>query len=287
MNDSFYILELFSGHGSVSSIMGRIIGCQVETLDMDPRSGASMCVNILDWGQEHADDLRERHGTRRPIIFASPPCEHYSRARTTSPRDLTLADKRVAMVERIARELDACAVIMENPVGLLAGRDVARFLGHIYTVDYCQYGALYRKPTHLWSSVGLPPVFAPRECPLDGRCQAMVRDVAAGRWVHVDRVAGNAYEDKIRIPDQLVVCFTRGLLPHLIEWATMRSRDGEYEVEEIIDAREDDAGTREVLIRWKGYAIPGWTPFENLYQPITGYDFASTAVRGRVLAWGA
>ena len=79
-------------------------------------------------------------------IWASPPCTHYSRARTKAktPRDLEGSD---AIVQKVLDILDfyiTCSWFMENPEsGLLKGREVVAGLP-FQVVDYCKYGKPYR-----------------------------------------------------------------------------------------------------------------------------------------------
>ena len=55
---------------------------------------------------------------------------------------------------------------IENPAsGLLHTRPCMQYQGKPYRLDYCQYGAPYKKATHLWS---ICPHLRPRTC--TGRC---------------------------------------------------------------------------------------------------------------------
>ena len=75
-------------------------------------------------------------------IWASPPCTHYSRARTKAktPRDLDGSDAFVQKVLDIIDHYGAPDWFMENPEsGLLKGREVVAGLP-MRVVDYCKYG---------------------------------------------------------------------------------------------------------------------------------------------------
>ena len=81
---------MFSGTGSIGSVFASR-GWDVTSLDILP--GATITSDILDWNYKiyppsHFD-----------FIWASPPCTHYSMARTTAktPRDFEGAD---AIVQR-------------------------------------------------------------------------------------------------------------------------------------------------------------------------------------------
>ena len=92
------------------------------------------------------------------LIWASPPCTHYSCARTyaKTPRDLEGSDRLVAKVLDLADELN-CYYIIENPhSGLLKTRPVVQGIP-MKVVDYCRYGAAYRKRTALWTNSTYEP----------------------------------------------------------------------------------------------------------------------------------
>jgi len=96
---------------------------------------------------------------RGPIdfVWASPPCTHYSRARTTGgPRDLEGSDRLVQKCLDLCAELGA-PFVMENPfTGLLKSRDVVAGIP-MRVVDYCKCGAPYRKRTALWTNTEFMP----------------------------------------------------------------------------------------------------------------------------------
>ena len=110
------------------------------------------------------------------VIWASPPCDQYSRARTRAkhPRNLTLADSLVAKaIEIIAyfQELnpDLIWFIENGDTTLLWGREVARDLKTYVVLDYCQYnGPGYRKRTRIAHSGNLHweprPLCDPKVC---------------------------------------------------------------------------------------------------------------------------
>ena len=98
-------------------------------------------------------------GSDPDVIWCSPPCTHYSIARTnaTTPRDLIGSD---AMVQKC---LDIIAYwrpkywFIENPqTGLLKTREVVQGI-NFKDVDYCMYGAPYRKRTRLWTDCTWTP----------------------------------------------------------------------------------------------------------------------------------
>ena len=141
------IWDICCGTGSVSNVW-REHGHEALTLDIDPKCSPDICTDIMSW--EYTDFSLEDPDA----IWCSPPCTHYSIARTNAktPRDLEGAD---AIVQRC---LDIIAYwrprywFIENPqTGLLKTRYVVQGL-NFKDVDYCMYGAPYRKRTRLWTN---------------------------------------------------------------------------------------------------------------------------------------
>ena len=141
-----HLLELFSGTGS----MGRAfedIGWEVTSVDLNYKSCPTIHSDVLELT---AGEVLEYGNVT--LIWASPPCTMYSVARTyaKTPRDLEGSDRLVAKVLDLADELN-CYYIIENPhSGLLKTRPVVQGIP-MKVVDYCRYGAAYRKRTALWT----------------------------------------------------------------------------------------------------------------------------------------
>jgi hypothetical protein len=141
------LLELFSGTGSVGRAF-RAAGWRVISVDNDPR-----------WSPDILGDVRELTAADLPeqphLIWASPVCTHYSKARTRArtPRDLEWADSLVAATLRLQRETGA-PLLFENPAsGLLRTREVVAGIPFA-RVDYCVYASAdehhCRKRTGIW-----------------------------------------------------------------------------------------------------------------------------------------
>ena len=87
------------------------------------------------------------------VLWASPPCQHYSRAHTVGERNLELADDLVKCALLAIEYLKPIYWFVENPVGLLKDRPfMQEFRQAMETVSYCSYGAQYRKNTNVWSN---------------------------------------------------------------------------------------------------------------------------------------
>ena len=152
-------LVFFKGTGSGDRSL-EAHGFEVDSLDIDPKCGAKWTSDILNW-----ESWRQIPTGTYDFIWASPPCQQYSIARTTAktPRNLVLADSIVARTLEIIRHLQPKGWLMENPAtGLLKTREVVAGIP-FRDVCYCTYSDglrhKYRKPTRLWGEM---PGFEPR-----------------------------------------------------------------------------------------------------------------------------
>ena len=166
------LLNLFSGTGSVSKPW-REKGYEVFDVDVDSRFSPEYCGDILQWDYTKLHFIPD-------VIWASPPCDQYSRCRTTGgPRNLRLADSLVAKgLEIIAyfEKLNPALIwFCENgATTLLWEREVAKTLTSYVILDYCQYGEeiLYRKRTRISHSPALH--WEPRRLCDKKTCHAVV-----------------------------------------------------------------------------------------------------------------
>ena len=102
------LLELFSGTGSVGRSF-RARGWEVFSVDIDATAEPALVLDVLLLDHSNLPD-------RVDCIWASPPCTHYSRARTKAktPRDLDGSDAIVQKVLDIVKWYDV-PWFMENP----------------------------------------------------------------------------------------------------------------------------------------------------------------------------
>ena len=162
------VLELFAGTGSIGKGFRRR-GHEVVSLDLDKHSHPDICADILDF------DYKALEPGSFDVVWASPPCTQYSKARTTGPpRDLEGADSIVQRTLDIIRYLNPKYFFMENPAtGLLKTREVVAGL-QWKDLTYCSYGRPFRKLTRIWTdcTVWQPrPICDGQTCPsiLNGR----------------------------------------------------------------------------------------------------------------------
>jgi site-specific DNA-cytosine methylase len=145
------VLELFSGTGSFSkAIKKKYNNTHIVSLDIHPKYNPTHCTDILTW------NFSQYPPRYFDIIWSSPPCTEYSRAKTRSPRNLKLADNIVKKTLEIIKYFSPVYFFIENPSGMLRHRTFMRpYNRYLNTCSYCMYGTLYKKPTDIWSNISL------------------------------------------------------------------------------------------------------------------------------------
>lgn len=290
-----YIIELFSGHGSVSDIGRTFLGdCPVVSVDIDDTYGEPTIRATLPRDSALViQQCRALYPDARPIVWASPPCTDYSIAKTSGTRDLEAADRNVAVIPEIATALNAVAVLIENPAtGLLVGRKVISFMPFKFEVHYCKYGRLYQKPTMIWCSHDLRAFgFQPRVCKYD--CDACYRCNGTGNMRHARSVASYGIGMRISVPDGLVACVfravseqVRALLPPASDTVLPRAAraDDVGAVNLILGSRAAEDGSAEVLVEWVGHDHTDWIAAANLDADMELYDYVDEDVRAMCVA---
>lgn len=141
------ILELFSGTGSIGKVFAKN-GWEVVSVDVNPHANPTVVADIMTWNfHSFSPDSFD-------VVWASPPCTQYSRARTRGgARKLDEADAIVLRTLYIISYFRPEYWFIENPfTGLLKSRPVMLFLDPPRVADYCMYGAPYRKRTAVWTN---------------------------------------------------------------------------------------------------------------------------------------
>ena len=144
------LLELFSGTGSVGRAF-RAHCWGVFSMDIEESAKPTLVADVLHLQPEQLPPNVD-------LIWASPPCTHYSRARTKAktPRDLEGSDALVRKVLELVSHYRA-DFLMENPhSGLLKSRAVVAGIP-MQVVDYCRYGKPYRKKHPFFNNCGWVP----------------------------------------------------------------------------------------------------------------------------------
>ena len=179
------LLELFCGENRSWSKCAEQRGYHCITLDMNPKCGADICVDLLQWRY-----TRGLAGLRIDAVAASPDCCVWSQmtdfnrtsanshhAGTTSRSVHERKQVQVAVLQRVCDILDFTQPRLfwiENPrssrKGIGGGMRTA--LGEpVATVSYCRYHTVedpffYKKDTHIWTNGG----FTGRRCNKDALC---------------------------------------------------------------------------------------------------------------------
>ena len=170
------LLNLCSGTGSVS-VPFLAAGHTVVNVDWDDRYNPTHCVDIMTWECPYPPGHFD-------VIWASPDCTQYSRARTTAkkPRDLEKADALVQRCLELIRYLQPRVWFVENPdSGLLKTRAVVEGLPYV-RVDYCMYGAPYRKRTRVWTNAIWTPKLCDRAHLVDNKHAKTAQRGGRGVW---------------------------------------------------------------------------------------------------------
>ena len=195
-----HLLELFKGTGSVGNVF-REHGWTVTSVDLDSAFEPDICCDVLDL-------TKEMISQKPDLIWASPPCTHYSRARTTAktPRDLEGSDKLVSKVFEIISWYD-CLYFIENPMGMLRHRPMMTGITR-QTVDYCQYAdqrfpRYYRKRTDIWTNTEWTPStsLCNKQCP---GCDHTGKHTLYAQRVPTGERRGNALQELYAIPPRLI-----------------------------------------------------------------------------------
>ena len=189
------LLELFSGTGSVGRV-AREYGFSVISLDL---KNANINEDILQWDYKKFDKDFD-------IIWSSPPCTEYSRAKTTGVRNIDYANNIVRKTIEIINYFQPRIFFIENPqTGLLKKQDFMKDFDY-YDVDYCKYGFEYRKRTRIWTNLKSwkPRPLCKKDCNgiIGNRHKETAQRLPCkGRW---DEQRKKTQDELYRIPEELI-----------------------------------------------------------------------------------
>lgn len=206
-----FLIELFSGTGSVGAALescyGHSYNIHGHSVDIHPKYNPSTMVDITKW--DYAKTLRSFLSGRSKddivLLHASPPCTEYSRAMTTRPRNLPLADSLVRRTLKIIRDVKPNYWTLENPLGLLRTRPFMQKLRRFrHTCSYCRYGTPYRKNTDIWTNIPCDLRVCNRRSPCPSKEMFDKHLVTAQSGGGRSGIQGRKGEQVYMIPKQLI-----------------------------------------------------------------------------------
>tara|TARA_R110000787_G_scaffold86788_1_gene184966 strand:- start:4762 stop:5346 length:585 start_codon:yes stop_codon:yes gene_type:complete len=187
------VLELFSGTRSIGKVCDQIGWTSVS---VDVILPADHECDIMDF------DYKQYPKDHFDIIWASPPCTEYSKAKTRGVRDIEGANKIVKRTKEIIDFFDCEYWFMENPqTGKLKEQDFMKDIPFI-DCDYCMYGKPYRKRTRIWTNKNLKLKLCDKNCGsfIDGK---HIGSCGNGKKKYSDK--SYSLHEKYSIPEDLIL----------------------------------------------------------------------------------
>ena len=167
-NRSLRVIVMFSGSGSVEDAVRAFYphnDLEIVAVDNNPKSSATIVADIRDFARTELFSWRPGYFD---VLWASPPCTEYSRAKSVGERDLEGADTLVAAALACLLWLRPRYWFIENPVGMLQTRPIMLpFQPYLHHVSYCRYKEPVRKDTCIWTNA---PVKNLRICRKTSMC---------------------------------------------------------------------------------------------------------------------
>jgi site-specific DNA-cytosine methylase len=188
------VLELFKGTGSVGKVCEGL-GHNVVSVDINKKFNPTHLCDIMDF------DYKQYPQNYFQIVWASPPCTEYSKAKTRGIRNIDDANKTVLKTLEIINYFDCDYWYIENPqTSLLKKQTFMETLPYI-DCDYCMYGKPYRKRTRIWTNKKIQLKLCNKKCGsfINGR---HIGSCGNGRSKYTNKPY--TLEEKYSIPPDLI-----------------------------------------------------------------------------------
>ena len=194
------VLELFSGTRSVGKCCDKL-GWESISLDIIAKFKADHVCDIMDF------DYKQYPKDYFDIVWASPPCTQYSKAKSQGVRDIEGANKIVLKSLEIINYFDCEYWFLENPqTGKLKDQEFMKDLPYV-DCDYCRYGLPYRKRTRVWTNKEVQLLTCNKECGsyVDGRHIGSCGTGGQGQG-HKKSYSNRTYDklEKYAIPEDII-----------------------------------------------------------------------------------
>jgi hypothetical protein len=194
------VLELFSGTRSVGKCCDKL-GWESISLDIIAKFKADHVCDIMDF------DYKQYPKDYFDIVWASPPCTQYSKAKSQGVRDIEGANKIVLKSLEIINYFDCEYWFLENPqTGKLKEQEFMKDLPYV-DCDYCMYGLPYRKRTRVWTNKEVQLLTCNKECGsyVDGRHIGSCGTGGQGQG-HKKSYSNRTYDklEKYAIPEDII-----------------------------------------------------------------------------------
>jgi site-specific DNA-cytosine methylase len=192
------VLELFSGTRSIGKVCDQL---GWESYSVDLISDADFKGDIMDF------DYKQFPKDYFDIVWASPPCTEYSKAKSVGKRDIEGANKIVLKTIEIIKYFNCQYWFIENPqTGLLKHQCFMKDFNFV-DGDYCMYGLPYRKRTRFWTNKECKLFLCDKKCGsfIDGRHIGSAGCGGQGKG-HTKSYSNKSYSlsEKYSIPEDLI-----------------------------------------------------------------------------------
>ena len=188
------ILELFCGTKSIGKCCDKL-GWNSVSVDMEKKFNPTHLCNIMDF------DYKQYPKDYFDIVWSSPPCTEYSKAKSRGIRDIDGANKIVIRTIEIINYFNCEYWFIENPqTGKLKDQSFMKDFNFV-DGDYCMYGKEYRKRTRFWTN---------KDCKLklcDKNCGSFIDGKHLGSCGNGYKKYSNksySLQEKYSIPEDLI-----------------------------------------------------------------------------------